>query len=89
MEKYSRAGIEVYSQSKQRKARLLEKYVGRLANYYGNKLEVVGYSTDTRIAAMLILDASTDGGWTFLSPADVVFRNCESYYYVGIDDLID
>lgn len=72
-----------------REAHPLEKYVGRLANCYGDKLEVVGYNTDMRMGAMLILDASTDGGWTFLGPADAVFRKCESYYYAGTNKLID
>lgn len=67
----------------------LEKYVGRLANYYGEKLEVVGYNADMRLGAVLIVDAPTGGGWSFLGPADVVFKKCGSYYYVGINDLIE
>lgn len=89
MEKYSKAVSEMYSQFKQREAHPLEKYIGRLANCDGGQLEVVGYNTDMRMAAMLILDASTCGGWSFLGSGDVVFRNCESYYYVGINKLID
>lgn len=39
----------------------------------------------------LIIDASKLGGWRceLLDPQDVVFKNCESYYYVDINDLID
>lgn len=89
MEKYSKAVSEMYSQFGKRKDHPLEKYVGRLANYYGDKLEVVGYNTDMRMGAMLILDASTGGGWTFLGPADAVSRKCESYLYASINNLID
>ena len=89
MEKYSKAVSEMYSQFKQRETHPLEKYVGRLANYYGDKLEVVGYNTGMGVTAKLIVDASTCGGWTFLGSGDVVFKKCKSYLYVGINALID
>lgn len=85
MEKYSKAVREMYSQFKKREAHPMEKYIGRLVNYYGEKMEVVGYSHN----GLLIVDASQSGGWSELGPADVVFKNCESYYYAGIDDLIE
>lgn len=88
MEKYPKAVSEMYSQFK-KEAHPLEKCIGRSAMCYGEKVEVVGHHTDRSGTAMLIVDASTCGGWTFLGPADVVFRKCESYYYVGINDLID
>lgn len=73
-----------------REAHPLEKYIGRLANYYGEKMEVVGYSHNELAGKdLLIVDASQSGGWSELGPADFVFKNCEFYYYVGIDDLID
>ena len=90
MEKYSKAVREMYSQFKQRETHPLEKYIGRLAGYRGEKFEVVGYSfNDLTYMPLLIVDASQTGGWTFLGPADVVFRKCESYLYISIDDLID
>ena len=88
MEEYSKAVSEMYSQFK-KEAHPMEKYVGRSVKCYGDKLEVVGYNTDMRMAALLILDASTCGGWSFLGPTDVVFRKCESYMYVGVSNLID
>lgn len=90
MEKYSKAVSEMYSQFKQREAHPLEKYIGRLAGYGGEKFEVVGYSfNDLTYKPLLIVDASQTGGWTNLEPGDVVFKECEGYYYVGINDLID
>lgn len=71
---------------------LLEKYIERLANFYGNKLEVVGYShkqlTDE---PLLIVDASKTDGWpaSELKPSDVIFKDCETYWYIDINDLID
>ena len=73
-----------------REAHPLEKYIGRLVNYYGEKMEVVGYSHNELAGkGLLIVDASQSGGWSELGPADLVFKNCESYYYAGIDDLIE
>lgn len=95
MEKYSKAVSEMYSQFK-REAHPLEKYIGRLANFRGEKLEVVGYSRqEWAIEGLLIaepfliVDASRCEGWTDLEPSDVVFKKCEGYLYVSIDDLID
>lgn len=86
---YSKAVSEMYSQFEKREVHPLEKYIGRLANCDGGQLEVVGYSADMRLGAMLIVDASTGGGWSFLGLDDVVFKECEKYHYVGINKLID
>lgn len=68
----------------------LEKYVGQLVSFSGEKVEVVGYSYCERLEeTVLIVDASQIGGWTVLEPRDVVFKECESYWYVSINDLID
>lgn len=76
--------------SEKREAHPLEKYIGRLVNYYGEKMEVVGYSHNESAGMdLLIVDASQSGGWSELGPADFVSRNCESYYYAGIDDLME
>lgn len=67
----------------------MEKYIGRLANYRGKQLEVVGYSyTDLADEPLLIIDASQTDGWDLLEPFDVVFKKCEKYYYVYTDNLI-
>ena len=92
MEKYLSAVSEMYSQFKQREDHTLKKYVGRLANYDGEQLEVVGYShNDLADEPLLIVDASQTDGWpaSELKPFDVVFKNCEKYYYVYTDNLID
>ena len=92
MEKYSKAVSEMYSQFKQREDHPMKKYIGRLANFYGDKLKVVGYNhnkwTDE---PLLIIDASQVGGWDWsaLESFDVVFKECEKYWYVSVDDLID
>lgn len=53
-------------------------------------MEVVGYSHNELAGKdWLIVDASQSGGWSELAPSDVVFKNCEFYYYVGIDYLIE
>lgn len=90
MEKYLSAVSEMYSQFKQRETHPLEKYVGRLAKCCGTELEVVGYQCDADNAWSLIADGTKIGGWSrkLLVPRDVVFKNCERYFYVGIDDLI-
>ena len=68
----------------------MEKYIGRLANFYGKELEVVGYSYSALAGVpVLIVEALPFGGWTDLDPDDVVFKKCESYWYAGINDLID
>lgn len=92
MEKYSKAVSGMYSQFKQRESHPLEKYVGRLVNFHGDKLEVVGYSCDELAdEPLLIVDASQIGGWSALAlePFDVVFKDCEMYWYTDINDLID
>lgn len=72
-----------------RKVRQLEKYIGQLAMCRGEKVEVVGYCTETGSPARLIVDFSEGGGWSHLEPHDVIFKECESYLYVSISDLID
>ena len=91
MEKYSKAVSEMYSQFKQREAHPRAKYIGRLASYKGEQLEVVGYRKDTDGAWELIVDGTKIKGWGWkrLNPQDVVFKDCERYFYVGINDLID
>lgn len=90
MEKYSSAVSEMYSQFKKKETHPMEKYIGRLVNYYGEKMEVVGYSHNELAGKdLLIVDASQSGGWPELGPADFVFKDCELYYYVDIDDLME
>ena len=92
MEKYSKAVSEMYSQFKQREAHQMEKYIGRFANYEGEQLEVVGYShNDLADEPLLIVDASQTDGWSAseLKSFDVVFKECEKYYYVYTDNLIN
>ena len=92
MEKYSKAVSEMYSQFKQKEAHPMEKYIGRLANYEGEQLEVVGYShNDLADEPLLIVDASQTDGWSAseLKPFDVVFKECKYYRYASINDLID
>lgn len=90
MEKYSKAVSEMYSQFNQREAHPMEKYIGRFASYEGERLEVVGYShNDLADEPLLIVDASQSDGWPELGPFDVVFKECEKYYYVYTDNLID
>lgn len=90
MEKYSKAVREMYSQFKQREAHPMEKYIGRLVNYYGEKMEVVGYTCNELAGEpLLIVDNPRSGGWTDLDPDDVIFKECESYWYASINDLID
>lgn len=92
MEKYGKAVSEMYSQFKKREAHPMEKYIGRFANYEGEQLEVVGYShNDLADEPLLIVDASQTDGWpaSELTPFDAVFKNCEKYYYVYTDNLIN
>lgn len=90
MEKHSKAVSEMYSQFKQRKAHPLEKYIGRLVNSYGKRLEVVGYSRNELTGGpLLIVDASQIGGWSAPEPSDVILKECEAYWYAGISDLIE
>ena len=68
----------------------MEKYLGRLAGCCGGELEVVGYSYRERLSeTLLIVDASNIGGWTKLDPNDVIFKECEFYWYARISELID
>ena len=88
MEKYSKAVSEMYSQFK-KEAHPMEKYIGRLVNFYGKRLEVVGYSrNELADIPVLIVEASPFGGWSELEPSDVIFKECESYWYASINDLI-
>ena len=91
MEKYSKAVSEMYSQFKQREAHPMAKYIGRLANYKGEQLEVVGYGKDTDDTWALIIDGAKIKGWGWkrLNPQDVIFKDCEMYWYADISDLID
>ena len=86
---YSKAVREMYLQFKQREDHLLKKYIGRSVSFSGEKVEVVGYYADMSNVTRLIIDASQIGGWTVLEPNDVIFKECECYWYVRIDDLID
>ena len=75
-----------------REAHPLEKYIGRLVNFYGKELEVVGYSyNELADEPLLIVEASQIGGWCpeMLDPTDVIFKKCESYWYVSINNLIN
>lgn len=90
MEEYLCAVSEMYPQFKQREYNPLERYIGRLAYFRGEKLRVIGYSSPKwGIEPRLIVDASQNGGWSALAPFDVVFKECEGYSYVSINDLID
>lgn len=81
--------MEKYSRFKMGEPHPLEKYVGQLVSFSGEKVEVVGYYADMSSIAKVIIDASKCGGWTVLEPNDVVFKECESYWYLSIDELIE
>ena len=90
MEKYLKAVSEMYSQFKQGKIHPLEKYIGRLARCsWGGAFEVVGYAVMPEGFCNLIVGSHQGKGWTDLEPCDVVFKECRSYWYTGIDKLID
>lgn len=90
MEKYLKAVSGMYSQFKKRESHPMEKYIGRLAYFYGGESEVVGYSRSVLTdEPLLIVDASQNRGWSELGPFDVIFKDCERYWYVSVDDLID
>lgn len=73
-----------------REAHPAEKYMGRLARCSrGEVLEVVGYTDYWDGSYSLIADSTLLGGWRDLDASDVVFKDCESYWYVNINDLID
>ena len=89
MEKYLSAVSEMYSQFKKKETHPLEKYIGRLVKYNGKESEVVGYYRECLGEYVLIVEASKEKGWTDLDPNDVIFKDCEYYWYVRISDLID
>lgn len=71
-----------------REAHPMEKYIGRLVNFYGEKLEVAGYSRNELTGEpLLIVEALPFGGWSTL-PSGVIFKECEYYWYCRISDLI-
>lgn len=73
-----------------REAHPMAKYIGRLVNFYGKRLEVVGYSrNELTDEPLLIVEALPFGGWSALEPSDVVLKECESYWYASISDLIE
>ena len=74
---------------KKKEAHPLKKYIGRLVSFSDEEVEVVGYCSDMSTLAKLIIDASQVGGWTILEPNDAVFKECEYYWYIDVDDLID
>lgn len=88
MGKYSKAVSEMYSQSTG-EAHPMEKYIGLRAICQGVVCEVVGYSVDALGGGCLISDATLFGGWCDPDADDVVFKRCEAYCYVSINDLID
>lgn len=89
MEKYSKAVSEMRSQFKKKEAHPMEKYIGKLVrSRRGEVLEVVGYTEYGDGSYSLIADATLFGGWCALGVDDVVFKDCESYWYVSINDLI-
>ena len=91
MEKYLKAVSEMYSQFKKFEAHPMVKYIGRLANCRGVDCEVVGYRNGMDDTWALIVDGAKIKGWCWkvLDTRDIVFKDCEYYFYVSIDDLID
>lgn len=90
MEKYSNAVSGMHSQFKRKEAHPMAKYIGRLVNFHGKILEVVGYSrNELTDEPLLIVEALPFGGWSELEPPDVILKECEGYWYAGISDLID
>ena len=89
MEKYSKAVSEMYSQFKQRETHPMVKYIGRRTVCEGVDCEVVGYTKYWDGSYSLIVDATLFGGWCDLDADDVIFKDCESYWYVNINDLIN
>lgn len=91
MKKYSKVVSEMYSPCELGEAHPMERYIGRLARCCNGQLEVVvGYSrNDLPYDPLLIVDASQTDGWSTLEPFDVVFKECERYWYVSINNLID
>lgn len=63
MEKYSETDCEMHSQFKEREAHQVEKYIGRLINFYDNKLEVAGHNHNQLTdEPLLIVDVLQIGG---------------------------
>lgn len=90
MEKYSKAVSGMYPQFEKREAHPMAKYIGRLVNFHGKRLEVVGYSRNELAGEpLLIVEALPFEGWSALEPSDVIFKECEGYWYANIKDLID
>lgn len=90
MEKYSKAVSEMYSQFKQKEAHPMEKYIGKHVVYWGRAREVIGYSyIESDDEPLLIIEGSQTHGWPLLEYYDVVFKECKSYWYVDINDVID
>lgn len=88
MEKYLSAVSEMYSQFKKKEVHPMEKYVGRLARCtWGGISEVVGYSMWPDGEYSLIVESPKTRGWKILGPYDVVFKECEGYWYVRTSDL--
>lgn len=81
--------MEKYSRFEKREAHPMEKYIGRYVAYLGYEEEVVGYTTWPDGSYSLVIDSSQGKGWAKLGPYDVVFKECESYWYASINDLID
>lgn len=78
--------MEKYSGFEKREAHPMEKYIGGSVNFYGKKLEVVGYSyNDLADEPLLIVEALPFGGWSELEPSDVIFKECESYWYASLN----
>lgn len=73
-----------------REAHPMEKYIGRWVNCRGKKAVVIGYSyIESDDEPLLLIVASQTDGWSKLEPFDVVFKECEYYWYASINDLID
>lgn len=89
MEKYSKAVSEMYSQFEKREAHQMGKYIGKIAYFFGGKSEVVGYSRNGLADEPLLIVDGSKNGWdrSALEPSDVVFKECEKYWYVSVDDL--
>lgn len=94
IKKYLSAVRKMYSRFKKKEACSLEMYVGRYVQVGDQKLEVIGYSKDNNWGdgRFLIVDGASLNGWSqtaLNNQSDVVFKNCERYYYVDADNLID
>lgn len=89
--KKSMAVSGMYPQSEQEEAHPMERYIGRTAMCYGERLEVVGYTCDDDGIATLIAGAPRMKAcyWDYLDAEDVVFKRCEAYCYVSVTDLMD